>query len=286
MQTKALFVGLQQQCKEYLRSVNGHYVYVLRRPDGRPFYVGKGLGDRVFHHENEARHPNDWRSNAYKLNVIRAIWNSSLAVQYEIEHVCEDEIDAYAREAELISGFKRLHEGGPLTNLAPGGGTVGGVAPASKEKHSATLGGIPDNNPERAILNGFVLGIADMRSVILKPVSQFTPRPTQKYPGKSMGPSLRQATALVASAAANGIMLIKLCLIPRRVTVERVEGFVENGVCCDIMTSGMAAVLPASNPADENFKLTMEQSRKVTGLIGVRKCVDLGVLSPDALTKL
>jgi hypothetical protein len=247
-------------------------------PDGRPFYVGKGVADRAFHHENEARHPNDWRSNAYKLNVIRSIWSSSLEIQYEIDHVADDEVAVYLREAELISALKRLHEGGPLTNLAPGGGTIGGVAPESKEKHSSTLGGIPENNPERAILNGFVLGIATMRSVVLKPIAQFTPRPTQKYPDKTMGPSLRQAAALVASAAANGIPMSTGGDIPRKVTIRGVRGFVENGVSCDVMTSGMATVIPASNPADEIFQLTSDQVKTATELVGVQKCIDLGIL--------
>jgi len=152
-------------------------IYVLRRPDGRPFYVGKGIGDRVLAHENEARHPNDRKSNAYKLNVIRSIWRSDEAVVYEIDFITEDEDAAYARESEIISKLKRLHEGGPLTNLASGGGSSFGVAPVSKEQHSATLGGIPDDNPDRAILNGFVLSIATMKSVILKPVGQFTFKP-------------------------------------------------------------------------------------------------------------
>ncbi len=152
-------------------------IYVLRRPDGRPFYVGKGIGDRVLAHENEARHPNDRKSNAYKLNVIRSIWRSDEAVVYEIDFITEDEDAAYARESEIISKLKRLHEGGPLTNLASGGGSSFGVAPVSKEQHSATLGGIPDDNPDRAILNVFVLCIATMNSVILLPVGQFTFKP-------------------------------------------------------------------------------------------------------------
>jgi hypothetical protein len=283
--TGKLFVGSQQQCKLYLRSVSGHYVYVLRRPDGRPFYVGKGVGDRVFQHENEARHPNDWRSNAYKLNVIRSIWKSSSQVQYEIDHAGADESAAYAREAELIAAFRRLHEGGPLTNLAPGGGTIGGMAPESKEKHSATLAGLPDNNPDRATLNGFVLSIAKMNSVVLKPLGQFVPRPTKKYPNKSMGISLRQAAALVATAAANGISMDGACRLPRRVNVEAVPGFVENGVSCDILTSATAVVVQANEPADEIFDLTADQARRVVGLIGLRRCVDLGVLNPALVSQ-
>src|SRR5690242_9527661 len=82
MKTGALVVDPQNACKKFLQGAEGFYVYILRRPDGRPFYVGKGIGDRVFAHENEARHPNDWRSNAYKLNVIRSIWRSGNPVTY------------------------------------------------------------------------------------------------------------------------------------------------------------------------------------------------------------
>jgi len=270
------------RCKEFLRSTSGHYVYILRRSDGRPFYVGKGVGDRVFHHENEARHPNDWRSNAYKLNVIRAIWKSSLSAQYEIDCIGVDEVRAYSREAELIAAFRRLHEGGPLTNLAPGGGTIGGVAPESKEKHSATLSGLPDNNPDRATLNGFVLSIAQMNSVVLKPLGQFVPRPTKRYPNKTMSLSLRQAAALVASAAANGVSMDGACSIPRRVQVEGVQGFVENGVSCDVLTSATAAVIETQHPADEMFNLSADQARRVVGFLGLRKCADLGVLTANA----
>jgi hypothetical protein len=46
-----------------------------------------------------------------------------------------------------------------------------------------------------------------MKSVIVKPIGQFIARPTQRYPGKSPGPTLRQAAALVASAAANGLSM-------------------------------------------------------------------------------
>jgi hypothetical protein len=277
MKTGTILIGTQEQCKDFLKTVRSYYVYILRRPDNRPFYVGKGLGTRVFDHENEARHPNDWRSNAYKLNIIRSIWHAEKTVIYEIDSVTADENIALAREAYLIETFKRLHEGGPLTNLAAGGGSSAGSAPASKEKHSATLGGIPNDNPERATLNEFVLSIAHMKSVVLKPIKQFIPRPTKSYPSKSIAPSSRQAVALVASAVANGVSLDEACEIPRRVTINGVNGLIENGVSCDVVTSSMGTILGAKEPADERFQLTAEQARKVVGLIGLRKCMDLGV---------
>jgi len=277
-----MFKGDQTACKAFLRQGYRYYIYVLRRPDGRPFYVGKGIGDRAFAHENEARHPNDFRSNAHKLNVIRSIWREGAAVGYEIDSVFESEQEAYVRETALISQYKRLHEGGPLTNRAAGGGSILGPAPISKEKHSATLAGSPADNPERATLNEFVLSIAPMRSVILKPVSQFVARPSQPYPGKTMAPTLRQMVALVASASANGIRLDGACIVPRRVEVFGVKALVENGVSCDLVTSGAAVLNSAPNPADETFSLTAEQTRGAVGMVGRKKCFDLGAISSIA----
>jgi hypothetical protein len=122
--------------------------------------------------------------------LIRLLWRLGQSVLYEIDYTTQDADRAFLRETELIVGFNRLHEGGPLTNLAAGGGSILSPAPESKEKHSATLVGIPDNNAERATLNRFFLGIAPVGSVPIKPASQFRPRPTQRYPQKSMAPTL------------------------------------------------------------------------------------------------
>lgn len=276
--TGKLFFGLQDTCKIFCRSRQGSYVYVLRRPDGRPFYVGKGTGDRVFQHENEARHPNGRLSNAHKLNVIRSIWRSGGHVTYEIDYWCDDEVSAYEREASLIAAWGRLHEGGPLTNRAPGGGSVSGASPFSKQRHNDTLSGEPKDNPERAILNRFVLAIAPMKSVILKPASQFSPKPTLRYPSKNMSLSLRQAAAIVASASANGIRLNGPTSIPRTVTVDGVNGIIEDGVSCDLLTSSSIYVVSAPNPADELFQLTASQSQAMIGFVGLKKCSDLGII--------
>jgi hypothetical protein len=277
--TGQLFLGEQEECKEFLRDCSASYIYILRWPDGRPFYVGQGSRrSRAFDHENEARHPNNWQTNNHKLNVIRSIWRSGDKVTYEIDLVSEDKVAINHREEELIRRVGRLHQGGPLTNRAPGGRSLEEASPFSKDKHTATLSGIPDNDPERATLNRFVLAIAPMKSAVLKPINRkFVPKPTQRNRGY-MAPTRRQAAALVASAAASGMFLDGPCLLPRRVEIEGVKGFVENGVACDILVSGMADIIPAKNPADEVFRLSAAQSKIVVGLIGLKKCVDLGLL--------
>src|SRR5258708_12012279 len=153
MKTGSLFLGSQTECRKFVSAIEGWYVYILRRPDGRPFYVGKGKAYRVFDHENEARHPNDFRSNPLKLNVIRKIKHSGANLTYEIDLIADNEMEALEREMSLIGGFKRLHEGGPLTNLDPGGGSTAGAAPLSKERHTATPAREPKDNPEPPMLH-------------------------------------------------------------------------------------------------------------------------------------
>lgn len=240
--------------------------------------MGKGTGPRVFQHENEATHPNDRRSNAHKLNVIRSIKRADGTVVYEIVAIFDDHQAAFREEERLISLWGRLHEGGPLTNRDPGGGSTAEPSPFSRKRHAATLGGIPDDDPETATLNRFVLSIGTMRSVVLKPLSRFTPRPTRPFERSTRTPSLRQAVALAATASANGIPLDDAAELPRSVVIDGVDAFVENGVARDIATSGMAQLLPASTPLDERFLLSRKQAAQVIGFIGRKKAVELGLL--------
>lgn len=76
-----------------------HYVYLLIDPrDNKPFYVGKGKGDRITAHEKEAR---AGKASA-KCIRIRQIWAADLAVRRVFDSEHTDERSAYAREQELI----------------------------------------------------------------------------------------------------------------------------------------------------------------------------------------
>lgn len=110
-----------------------NYIYILRRSDGRPFYVGQGAGPRVFFHENEARHANNWRTNHHKLNVIRSIWRVKQPIVYEIDFLSEDLNAINERETELIRLFGRLHEGGCLTNRDPGARSLQETSPFERK---------------------------------------------------------------------------------------------------------------------------------------------------------
>lgn len=273
--TGKIFVGQRESTREFLRASSGlYYVYVLRRPDTRPFYVGKGKAYRLFNHVNEARHP----ERSHKLNVIRQIQESRSEIIYEIDSFHDEEHLAHAREVELITLMKRIHEGGCLTNRTAGGEGGSNPSPESREKHRTTLGGIPDDDSDRAVLNRFLLSIAHPKSICIKPEKAFKVRPTQKFPKVTRKPTLRQATALAASAIANGIILQNGCRIPRRLIFNGVTGFIENGVSCDIVTSNMATVYGAQDPRNECFSLDKAQIARLVSLIGEKKLTEAGVL--------
>lgn len=97
-------------------SRGGYYVYFLCDPeDGKIFYVGKGKGERLFHHVKEARR-SVLQSNGAKNQKILRILAKGLEVQ---EIIFADEMGesaALALERELIQLFK-IHG---LTNIVSG----------------------------------------------------------------------------------------------------------------------------------------------------------------------
>ena len=278
----AEFEGDRIAAELFLSSIQGRfYVYELIRPDGHTFYVGKGMKRRVFEHEAEARrnHPIG-EANPFKCNVIRKIVREGGRITYRIDAVFdqENEIHCLEREAALIEKYKRLHEGGILTNLAGGLGNMSGSAPFSLNRHTATLSGEPDENPERAILNKFLQGIGGVRSVPIKPVSQISRiLPTKPHPNPR-SPSLRCAYALIASACATGIQLKPGALVPRAFSYQGVDAIIENGVSRDLVKAEMATVIAGVEPRDERFQLSASQINLLVGLYGEDALIERGLL--------
>lgn len=92
----------------------GFYVYVWRRPNGQPFYVGKGKGNRAY---NTAA-----RSKEFK--EIYALDGCAVEIVDWFIH----ESQAHALEVDLIARYGRREIGGLLVNKTDGGeGPVGCV---------------------------------------------------------------------------------------------------------------------------------------------------------------
>ena len=89
------------------------YVYHLCYPKGRPFYVGKGIGPRMYQHAQEAKRG----EKSYKCNIIRRMWDKGEQIKYRVVFVTPDEQEAYDYEVLEIARIGR-HK---LTNMTIGG---------------------------------------------------------------------------------------------------------------------------------------------------------------------
>lgn len=85
-----------------LQSLNGYYVYALIDPrTDKVFYIGKGIGNRVFNHEIETNKSPD--SEKIKLQTISSIEKAGLHVKRVIVNWGLTEGEAFAAEASLIN---------------------------------------------------------------------------------------------------------------------------------------------------------------------------------------
>ena len=97
----------------------GRYVYLLRDPrDGQVFYVGKGVGSRVFAHVAEAAGADPATERA-KLHRIRQIESAGLEVEHLIVRSgLATDAEAFVVEQSVIDAFRA--QGVPLTNIMGG----------------------------------------------------------------------------------------------------------------------------------------------------------------------
>lgn len=91
-----------------------YYVYNLIDPrDDSIFYVGKGKGNRIAAHEDEAVRG----SRSRKCHRIREIWHAGFSVIRKRVQIFETEDEAYSCEADQITTIGLAN----LTNVVPGG---------------------------------------------------------------------------------------------------------------------------------------------------------------------
>lgn len=119
------------------------YVYILFRPDNTVFYVGKGQGNRVLRHEQEARRG----CECHKCRTIRQIWSTGGEVGHTIIFETNDESEAFQVERETIALYGREN----LTNQTDGGDGVSGFRHAidTVRKIADALRGKPHTEERR-----------------------------------------------------------------------------------------------------------------------------------------
>lgn len=92
--------------------------------------------------------------------------------------------------------------------------------------------------------------------------------------------TVRQAATLAASAIENRVMLEPGAQLPRRLYVEGVEFIIENGVGCDMLSSGMVT-LADDTSTREILRLTDDGFQYLLKTLGSAFLIDAGVLAPE-----
>lgn len=280
-----LFSGTEEVVREFLRTQQpAYYVYALCLTDMSPFYIGKGVNNRVFQHVLEARRNHKiGETNPHKCNKIRKLEASGIQVQYSIVSFHETNTEAEREESRLIAMIGRAPEGGPLTNLAAGRESELDLHPESRAKHAATLGHDPSNlakDPETRALNEFMSTIVPVRSTPLKPRKKYRGNRVRHTTGttKSTEPKPRSAGALAVAASLNEGNLDAGAEIPRTFIYDGIPGILENGVANDIIGTGIAEIISAHDPADEQFCVTADGARAIRRLLGEDLLDTLGLI--------
>lgn len=111
---------MRKAFKESVREALKYYVYALVDPrDKRIFYVGKGIGDRIYQHAEAAL---DENNESLKLSTIRSIHDAGLEVEYYIIRHNLSEAEAFLVESVVIDllTYEAFSTETVLTNIASG----------------------------------------------------------------------------------------------------------------------------------------------------------------------
>ncbi len=125
---------------------NQFYTYLLKNPNGEPFYIGKASykNPRIGQHLKEVLF--EKCQNYYKGSAIRKIIENKEQVDYEIILFTFSEKLAFDKEIELINFYgRRNNNTGILANLTDGGDGISGWSHSKEtiQKMSKTQMGKP-----------------------------------------------------------------------------------------------------------------------------------------------
>lgn len=127
-----------------------YYVYALYRPGHEdPFYIGKGCGARIQHHEWCARREETCRHRTCR--VIRKVWREGGQITRSKLHENLSEEEAHEIEVKLIAYGRE--NGWSLVNQTNGGEGISGYKgdthpPSQREKHRQRLQEYYASSPE------------------------------------------------------------------------------------------------------------------------------------------
>lgn len=120
---------------------SGFYVYLWKRPNGIPFYVGKGKKLRGILQNYGHNH------NKFLQRTIRKLDCNKISVEF---FSCDNEKKALTLEIKLIAQYKRRNEGGVLCNLTNGGEGFSGLVFSKLHLHNLSLAHMGQTNGFRS----------------------------------------------------------------------------------------------------------------------------------------
>lgn len=130
--------------------MNQFYVYIYRRPDGSPFYVGKGIRRRALSLSPSRRSP-------HFMNIIRKYGSKAVFVEMI---PCESEYLAFSLERQLISSYREQRM--VLSNMTDGGEGCAGrpMSEKTREAFESWHGAyhLLSSSAKQAILKGLERG--------------------------------------------------------------------------------------------------------------------------------
>lgn len=118
------------------------YVYAWLRPNGEPFYVGKGTGRRSGN-MGVAR-------NRHFINIVKKMERSGASPTVVRLYDCLSEDEAFDLERSEIAKYGRIEHGGTLCNMTDGGDGVSNPSADSRTKMRAARLGKPLSAETRA----------------------------------------------------------------------------------------------------------------------------------------